>query len=270
MKEFSGVANTLFVPLVARIYVSKRFPAYFHDEKALEIEPHLPEGIEKGAFEYTHLASVARYYNMDQTAEVFIQEHPKCNVVLLGGGLETAYDRLTQKLGLRETQYYCIDLPDVIQARERLLGKRPQETCIGADLFAADWSQKMDADLPTLLIAAGVFQYFPAPKILDFIETMKQTYPSGELLFDATNKSGLAFANWFIRRTGNKDSRMHFYINDTLEFAKQSGTKLLEERTFFKDALRMLGEELHWLSRISMKIADKKNRTMILHLRLNG
>ena len=30
MEPFKGVANTLFVPLVARIAVSKEFPSYFY------------------------------------------------------------------------------------------------------------------------------------------------------------------------------------------------------------------------------------------------
>ena len=38
MNKFEGVANTLFVPLVARIHISKQFPEYFYDEKALELE----------------------------------------------------------------------------------------------------------------------------------------------------------------------------------------------------------------------------------------
>ncbi len=38
MQKFEGVANTLFVPLVARINISKRFPEYFIDNKALEME----------------------------------------------------------------------------------------------------------------------------------------------------------------------------------------------------------------------------------------
>ena len=35
MNKFDGVANTLFVPLVARINISKKFPEYFMDEKGL-------------------------------------------------------------------------------------------------------------------------------------------------------------------------------------------------------------------------------------------
>lgn len=52
MDVFEGVANTTYIPLVARIYVSKRFPEYFYDAKALELEPYLPEGMRKGSSEY--------------------------------------------------------------------------------------------------------------------------------------------------------------------------------------------------------------------------
>lgn len=47
MNKFEGVANTLFVPLVARINISKKFPEYFYDEKALELEQYLPEDADK-------------------------------------------------------------------------------------------------------------------------------------------------------------------------------------------------------------------------------
>ena len=37
MEKLDGVANTLYVPLYARIYVSKKFPEYFYDKMALKI-----------------------------------------------------------------------------------------------------------------------------------------------------------------------------------------------------------------------------------------
>lgn len=57
MNKFDGVANTLFVPLVARINISKKFPEYFMDEKALELEKYLPQGADKGSSEYSNMAS---------------------------------------------------------------------------------------------------------------------------------------------------------------------------------------------------------------------
>ena len=38
-----GVMHTLFIPLEARIFVSKKFPDYFYDEKALVLESHIPD-----------------------------------------------------------------------------------------------------------------------------------------------------------------------------------------------------------------------------------
>ena len=59
LQKFKGIANILFVPLVARINVSKRFPEYFIDQKALELEAFLPEDAGKGSFEYSDITSAA-------------------------------------------------------------------------------------------------------------------------------------------------------------------------------------------------------------------
>lgn len=81
MNKFDGVANTLFVPLVARINISKKFPEYFMDEKALELEKYLPQGADKGSSEYSNMASVARYYNMDKTVTAFAKSYAESNIV---------------------------------------------------------------------------------------------------------------------------------------------------------------------------------------------
>ena len=78
-KKFEGVANTLFVPLVARIAISKEVPEYFKDEKALELEPYLPDDAAKGSSQYSNIASVARYYNMDRMVTAFAEKNVECN-----------------------------------------------------------------------------------------------------------------------------------------------------------------------------------------------
>ena len=47
MDKFERVANTVFVPLVARINISKKFPDLFCDKKALELEKYLPKDATK-------------------------------------------------------------------------------------------------------------------------------------------------------------------------------------------------------------------------------
>ena len=43
MSRLQGVADTLYIPLTARIQVSKRFPDFFYDETALALEKELPD-----------------------------------------------------------------------------------------------------------------------------------------------------------------------------------------------------------------------------------
>ncbi len=267
MKHFEGVANTLFVPLVARIAVSREFPEYFTDQKALELEEYLPEGAAKGSMQYTNMASVARYYNMDRMVKEFAGKNGSCNVVYLGAGLETAYDRLSAQLP--DVQWYEADLPEVIEARKIVFGERANETLLPGDMFRMEWAQHVDASLPTLLIVSGVFQYFHEAEVIAFIKNCAKAFPGGEMIFDATNEDGLKYTNWFIKRTGNKSAIMYFGINDSQEFADKCGMELLEERTFFKEALAMLGKRLNLVSRVSMNISEKKKRVLILHLKLS-
>jgi len=269
MKNFEGVANTLFVPLVARINISKRFPEYFYDPKALELEPMLPVDASKGSSEYSNMASVARYYNMDAMVMAFIEKNPICNVVYLGAGLETAYDRIVAKQGLGSVNYYAVDLPDVIEVRRQVFGDRPQEVTIPGDMFDMRWCDDMDCMLPTLLVVSGVFQYFKDEVVVSFIENLKEKFADGILLFDYTNESGLKFTNWFIKRTGNANAVMYFFINDGKVFAERTGTTYLDERTFFTDARKMLKNKLGLVTKVSMTVADKKKQTMIIQLGLN-
>ena len=82
MNEFNGVADTMLIPMAARIYASKHFPEYFYDGTALSLESKIPAGaferIWKSSSQYTMLASVARYYNFDEMIKGFYDKHEKC------------------------------------------------------------------------------------------------------------------------------------------------------------------------------------------------
>ncbi|MCR5295715.1 MAG: class I SAM-dependent methyltransferase [Lachnospiraceae bacterium] len=266
MEKFEGVANTLFVPLAARIAVSKEFPEYFADQKALELEPCLPDDAAKGSSQYSNLASAARYYNMDRMVMAFAGKNRGCSVVYLGAGLETAYDRMHDKLP--GVNWYACDLPEVIEARRKVFGERENEVTIPGDMFRMEWAGRIDASLPTLLIVSGVFQYFHEEEIIGFIRSCKDAFPGAEMIFDATSKFGLLYTNWFIKRTGNTSALMYFGIDDSKAFAQKCGTILLEEKTFFPDALKILGRKLKLMTRISMKTAERKKLVRILHLKL--
>ena len=136
-------------------------------------------------------------------------------------------------------------------------------------MFKMEWAKQIDHSLPTLLIISGVFQYFHEEEVVGFIQNCKAAFPGAEMIFDATSKFGLLYTNWFIKRTGNANALMYFGIDDSKAFAERCGTVLLDERTFFPDALKMLGRKLTMVTRISMKTAERRKLVLILHLKLD-
>jgi O-methyltransferase involved in polyketide biosynthesis len=149
------------------------------------------------------------------------------------------------------------------------LGEHSNEVLIDADIFAMEWAQQIDSSLPTLLIASGVFQYYHEEDVIRFIHAFQKTFPRGELIFDATNGKGIKYANRYVRKTGNTSAAMYFFVNDGREFARKTGTTLLERRTFFTDARKMPGRKLRFYTRIAMKVVDNGGRAILLHLKLN-
>ena len=260
---FSGVADTLYIPLVSRIYVSKRFPEFFRDEKALSLEKYIPSDvIEKNSSEYTCMASACRQHVMDKKIETFLEKNPEGNVVFLGAGLETASSRIDMK----KAKVYQVDLPEVIRVREKALGMMQNEMLIAGDLFALDWAKNMDRTIPTMLSVSGVYQYFHEDRIIENIRAMKELFPKGELIFDATNSDGLKFTNNFVQKTGNLDAMMYFGLDDPEEFSKKCGTELVSVSGFYADALKMKGR-LKPMTRIFMYFTDKWKRVMVVHMR---
>ncbi len=265
MSEYKGVEDTLFIPLTARVNVSKRFPEYFFDQKSLEMENLIRnKRIDKKSSEYSMIANVARSYNLDQMAQNFIDEHDNCNVVNLGVGLETSYYRIDRK----NSMFIEVDLPEVIELRKKYIDVGENEKFVKGDLFKLDWCNELDITLPTLMIVSGVFQYFHENDVLKFISDVKNIFENAELIFDATNKFGIKYTNFYVKRTGNTSARMYFYIEDADEFAKKANCKLIECRGFFKDAINILNKKVGLFTKISMKVAENRKNAMILHLKI--
>lgn len=266
MEELNGVSNTLFLPLAARIFVSKKFPEYFFDEKSLVLENKFPyEVIEKASSEYFMIASAARYYNMDKKISEFANNYNLCNVVNLGCGFETAFSRLE----CIPARFYEVDLPEVIKKRRELLGESENDVLIGEDLFSLDWVEKLDTSLPTIAIASGVFMYFRKEKIIAFINELQKRFTNLEIVFDVTNEAGIKYANRYVKKSGNMDAEMYFYVNDGNLFAAElNDVRLIDESPFFEMARKILKHKVNLYSKMAMRFCDIKKRAMILHLKI--
>ena len=267
MSKFEGVADTLYIPLTARIYVSEHFPEYFRDDKALSLKGEMPyEEIASKSGEYFQMAGACRFYNTDQMVKAFIDRHEKCNVINAGCGLETSYFRI--KPDPDKAVFHEMDLPEVIETRRRVLGESENEILIPGDMFDFAWTEGIDHCLPALVTVIGVFQYFEEEKVIGFLKQLKRTFPGVEVIFDAMTGKAIRTANDYIKKTGNNDAELHFSTDHGQSIAQKCGMKLLEERPFFGDARKQLKKKLKLYTRIAMKVADEGSRRgFLVHLK---
>ncbi|PIE79928.1 MAG: conjugal transfer protein [Chloroflexi bacterium] len=269
MIETQSVNSTLYLPLIGNIYTSRKFRELLFDEKALQLEKEVPLNIsQKTGSEYFYLAAASRYYNMDLEIKSFIQKNQKCNVINIGAGLDTSYYRI--KSGI--ATFYEIDLPPVIAERKRLIPEQENDIYISCSfLNVEEWANKIkDKDIPTLLIISGVFYYFKKEDIDKFFFQVKDKFVSSEAVFDCNSKKALSVSNTLVKRTGNENAPMYFYINDINSYLKHLNLdiKLIKEYQMYHYSRRIL-QRVSIMTRIMMFVSDLFKMFKVEHIKIN-
>ena len=266
MSHLGVVEDTLFVPMLGRIYASEHCPQILYDPKALQLKKKLPSGLlgKGGQSQYTLLASAARSANMDRIIRTFLKRRPDGVVVQLGCGLETAYFRCDNG----RSRWYAVDLPHVVEYRRALLPEPERETYLAGDAFTEDWIRQIrtDApDAPIMVTAGGLFHYFEESKVVGLLR-MLTGYGEIEIVFDSVSKSGMAMMRKkYMKQVGHRDARMFFYVDSTSVLAGKigSGVRVLAEEPYYRHIPRT---GLKLSTKISMSLSDRFWMVKMIHL----
>lgn len=237
MSKLGVLEDTLFVPMLGRIYASEYCPQILYDPKALELKKKLPSDLlgKGGQSQYTLLASAARSANVDQFIRTFLERRPDGVVVQLGCGLETTYSRCDNG----HTRWYALDMPHVVEYRRALLSEPERETYLAGDAFAEDWIRQIRADVPDapiLVTAGGLFHYFEENKVVGLLR-MLTGFGEIEIVFDTVSKSGMAMMRKkYMKQVGHRDAQMFFYVDSASELTGKigSGVRVLAEEPYYR------------------------------------
>lgn len=267
-KELGVVEDTLFVPMIGRIYASEQHKEILYDVKALELKDKLPKSIIENdtQTQYTLLASASRSANMDRYIKAFLKRNSKGTIAQIGCGLETTFYRDDDGCSM----WYGVDLPNVIEYRKSLLPEPEREKYFAGDAFKEDWIREIRAespDTPLLVVASGLFYYFEEDAVLGIMK-MLQKFGNVEVLFDTVNKSGMTMMRKkHMKTVGHEDAKMFFYVDKASELAEKIGgnvTVLAEEK--FYSHISKAGLSLS--TKISMVVSDWLSMVKMIHLKL--
>ena len=268
MEKLGVLEDTLFIPMLGRIYASEHCPQILYDKKVLELKNRLPSDLieQNMQNQYTLLASASRSANMDRFIRSFRERRPNGVIVQLGCGLETTYHRCDNG----RTRWYAVDLPHVIEYRRELLPEPERELYISGDAFAKDWIKKVRNDVldaPILVTASGLFHYFEEHKVIALLRMIGQ-FGNMEVVFDTVNKRGMTMMKKkYMKQVGHADVQMFFYVDSAEELAAKIGgnVKVIAEEPYYRYIPK---NGLKLSTKVSMAVSDQFKMVKMIHLKL--
>jgi O-methyltransferase involved in polyketide biosynthesis len=199
------VQHTLCIPLYGRMVAAEHYPDLFPDKDAGRIVRELEmdfSGEKICRVQYMWMNSLIRQYNLAWEITHYLDKHPRAAVVELGAGLSC----LRRQMGNDTNPWYCLDLPNVIDLREKHIPLGEHEKNVACDLNDFSWFDQIDFDPADGIVftAGGLFYYFTREQVRRLFRAMAERFPGGMLTFDACNAMSLKGVNAEVKLAGNK------------------------------------------------------------------
>jgi len=184
--RLSGLAETAFVPLVARATAAERFPDIgFRDRTAEAICAALQLDLIAGG-RRSHLSTlgvISRSWMLDQLIGVFTSHHPGAQIVNLGAGLSTTFERIDNGM----MSWVDVDTAPVIALRQTLFPHTPRRRMVAVEIAAPGWVEHLGlAAAPTMIVAEGLLMYLEPDTVGAVLADLAAGVPGRpcELVFD--------------------------------------------------------------------------------------
>jgi O-methyltransferase involved in polyketide biosynthesis len=267
--DLKGIPQTLLLPLIGRAKFSEESYSPFYDEKAIKLVSSLNYDFDnllavKNVRQST-LFWMARAYHFDEAIKTYLKEHPNAVIVNLGCGLDTAFNRVDNG----KLSWIDIDLPEVIELRQKLLPPTHREHYIAKSVLNFSWIddvKKFGNEL--FFFAGGLFTYFTEDQVKSIFITMANRFPKAELIFDNISPKGLKYANNMLKKSDMKDALLQWSIYDGKKLEAWSPKiKVVSSQPYFKGIKSTLNFPLSLKAK--MVLFDLFHRSGIIHLKFS-
>lgn len=181
------LTSTTLIPLWAKAVESVSADPILEDKHALQLLNHLGYDLDyysKKKQNPSQVGCCLRAKWIDEETLKFIAEHPSCNVIQLGAGIDDRFRRIGMPEGVNH--WYDLDLPEVAEMRRQVIPEVERCEILAMNMFDTAWMQKLhDEGLPVLIIVEGVFMYIPQEDIAGLIKNISRCLGSCVMLLDS-------------------------------------------------------------------------------------
>jgi methyltransferase (TIGR00027 family) len=195
MNTFGAVSETALITLKARVVESEKKEPIFEDAVAVECFNRLQSLLPIETWERLldrklpliltrYIALRARKY--DRCTRQFLNKYMDGLVVSLGCGFDTRYWRISKE----PWKFIEVDLPNVIEAKRKVLGDIATYTMIGCSVLEEYWVKKtlsMQKE-HVLFLAEGLFMYLPKEDVISLFRRLAKSFVNSEIVFEVVNE----------------------------------------------------------------------------------
>ena len=203
--DLGCVEQTLLIPLAARALACRLLPHRGFADPAAEAIVARP------AYDLTPFEAdremlrglVERSLVLDQILRGFLNHHPDAQVLSLGSGLSTQFERLDNG----RLRWVDVDLPEVVKLRRTLFPPHPRRCLVSASVTEAGWTSILgDLRGPTFVVAEGLLMYLERAQVFQLARDLAEVQRGGpaEFAYDyyCSQMVGQAWLNLSLRRLG--------------------------------------------------------------------
>jgi O-methyltransferase involved in polyketide biosynthesis len=268
LPAFTPLEDSLFLTLCARALDNRSPHPVLADATADEIVRKLDYDYGQFHLNTNIIVTCAhRAKKLDEIASGFLDRHPNGIGVDLGTGLDSRIVRIAPP---STSDWYDIDFPDVIAARELLIPGRPNTHAVGADLTGEDWLDAIPTDRAAVIVADGLMAFLTLDEMISLVNRIISHFPSGEIAFNSYTKFAIRAAKHshgtqsvanLVKFPGFDDPREPERWNPKLKLIKEILLCREPEVADFPRTLRLYNRVLALNTRLSRKA------TIVLHYR---
>ena len=177
----TGVPETMLLTLHARAQYSQSHPHLLSDPQAIDMVARLDYDFSAARSDRAMAAgTAARTLLFDDLVRDFLAQHPGGTVVNIACGLDTRFHRVDDG----QVRWYDLDLPSVIELRERLLGRIERVQMIAASAMDPGWPQQVEATGEVLVIVEGLTMYLTVQYLRSLMGLIHDAFPGATALVE--------------------------------------------------------------------------------------
>ena len=180
--SLSGVSETALLTLNSRANEARRPDSVIDDPMAVALADSIDFDFAKFGSAGQGMALRARAFDL-QTLE-YLDRHPSATVVALAEGMQTSFWRLDAALPDTKFRWLTVDLPPIIDVRDRLLPASPRMSVCAQSALDYSWMDSVDASNGVFITAEGLLMYLQPEEALDLIAQCATRFPGGQMMFD--------------------------------------------------------------------------------------